>query len=125
MRGELLAVLKRRACRAINKLLCFKSRWKDLRIAVWDATFGHLRGRFTCDGWYQHSFSGGSFSMFACGTKLIACGTKTGAYARNYAAINIYKITDNRMQLAVFCLSFPCCCGLKVDEAKWALFCCS
>ncbi|CAE7723766.1 unnamed protein product [Symbiodinium sp. CCMP2592] len=67
---------------------------QELEITVWDSATGNARGRFTCDGWYQHTFSGRAFSMFAWGRILIACGTKAGAGGHVYAAVNVYEITE-------------------------------
>ena len=69
----------------------------ELEITVWDSATGNARGRFTCDGWYQHTFSGRAFSMFACGRILIACGTKAGFGGHVYAAVNVYEITDSEL----------------------------
>ncbi|CAE7450129.1 unnamed protein product [Symbiodinium sp. CCMP2456] len=80
----------------------------ELQITVWDSATGKARGRFTCDGWYQHACSGGAFSMFACGRFLIACGTKAGYGGHVHAAVNVYEITETavtRLRDDPFCHS--------------------
>ena len=76
---------------------------QELEITIWDAARGRARGRFTCDGWYQHTFSARSFSMFACGCMLVACGSKAGRGGTMYAAVNVYKITETWLPQTVTC----------------------